>query len=498
MKKGWLEPMSTVDSLWYSMDESTNRMVITTVMEFTRCVDYEKLKDLLEKRLLIYKRFRQRVVWPATRLGLPFWDYDANFDIQNHVVKLALPSPGDKNALARMISDFAIVPLDRERPLWQVHIIENYDKGSVILVRIHHAIADGIALVRLLFSLTDLQPKGPSAAWPKRYSDEPDTRPAIGKKGKTKVELIQETLNLLLRTGEVSMMKSLNLTEFIQKEVMKTVTHPTYIKKFARNSAGIGLSLGVALFRMIFIPDEKKSCFRGKIGTQKSVFWSNPVKLDKIKKISCFHRCTDNDVIMAAVAGALRTYGISRGSDFSDTEARFAIPVNVGSGGPNIELCNKFSFVFLSLPLHIQDPLKRLLEIRKRIRVIKNSPDAYVGYQALKMLGLPPKRITRHITGLLSRKLTGVLANIPGPQAPLYLTGLPIRNIMFWVPRMGSVGLGISIFSYAGAVTLGIASDSQLVPDPEAITVLFDQELEQMHMLTHSKTDDNVTCAGGA
>ncbi|MFO8112000.1 MAG: wax ester/triacylglycerol synthase family O-acyltransferase [Desulfosalsimonadaceae bacterium] len=489
-KNGWLEPMSSVDSFWYSMDESTNRMIITAVMEFDEVVEYARLQDLLEKRLLLYKRFRQRIVWPATRLGLPFWDYDPNFDIRNHIIKLALPAPGDKKTLARMISDLSIVPLDKEKPLWQMHIIENYGAGSVVLLRIHHAIADGIAMVRLLFSLSDLHPSGDDAGCLKKTAVCSNSR---NPKKKNKIEMLRSTLNLLFRTGEVSVMKSLNLTEFIQKELMKTLAHPSYITQFSKNVSRIGLTFSAALYQLAFMSEDKRTSLKGRIGTQKSVFWSDPIALDKVRETAKYYRCTANDVVMAAVTGALRDYCLLRGDDLTEAEARFAVPVKVGSKSPNVALGNKFSLVFLHLPLHMDDRVQRIRELRKRIRAAKHSAEAFVGYQAMRVLGLPPKRITKIGAGFFSRKLTGVLASVPGPQVPLYFTDLPIRNVMFWVPRIGNLGLGISIFSYAETVTLGVAVDSRLLPEPEKITGFFAKEFDQMHRGMQKKKQHEET-----
>ncbi len=494
-KNGWLEPMHPVDSFWYSMDESTNLMVITALMEFNQRIPYHRLQTLLEKRLLIYKRFRQKIVWPVTRLGLPFWDYDANFDIQNHIIKVALPSPGDKKALARMIGDFMITPLDKEKPLWQVHLIENYDDGTVVLIRIHHAIADGIAMVRLLFSLADLQPADSPGRFLRRRPSSPnimDILTPVEKKPKSKLEAIQETLNLLYRTGEVSVMKSLNLTEFMQKELMKTLAHPTYITQFARHTASLGLEFAAAMFKLAFMAEDKKTCLKGRISTQKGVFWTDPISLAKVKEIGKFYNCSINDVVLAAVTGALRNYCMARGNDLSDAESRFAVPVSVGHGSANVELGNKFSLVFLQLPLHLDDPVHRLRELRKRIRATRHSAEAYVGYQALKFLGIPPKRITKRGAGFFSKKLTGVLANVPGPTVPLYFEDLPVQNIMFWVPRIGNMGLGISIFSYMETVTIGIASDSRLVHDPADITRLIDDEFTQMHEIMKKNKQLNI------
>ena len=152
------ETMSNVDTAWLQMDRPTNLMMIASFMTFDEPIDYERLLATIERRLLIFDRFRQRVVPPRIPFGNYAWEDDPHFDIRAHVHRAALPAPGDKAALQAMMSDIISTPLDRSRPLWHYYLLDGYKGGSVIACRLHHSIADGIALMRVLLSMTDLTP----------------------------------------------------------------------------------------------------------------------------------------------------------------------------------------------------------------------------------------------------------------------------------------------------------------------------------------------------
>jgi diacylglycerol O-acyltransferase / wax synthase len=461
------EPMSSIDSFWLSMDEPTNLMVITGLMEFDEMIDYASLRALLEKRLLKYERFRQKVVWPTTHLGRPFWDMDPNFDIRNHINRVSLPTPRDKLTLQRMISDLTIIPLDKEKPLWQVHIIENYGEGCVLFVRIHHAIADGIALIRLLLSMADIEPNQSFAS-----GDDDD-----GSFQQKKESGLLGALNLFVRAAVNTSVKT---TGFLYDEMLKTFAYPAHIPKLAKLYGEVGLESTSVLTKLALMPSDSKTSLKGKLGIQKSVCWSEQIPVASVKEIGGYFRCTVNDVLMASFSGALRRYLLERGDDLDGAEVRVAIPVNVRAESMEVELGNQFSLVVLSLPVGLDDPVRRLRETRKRMRSIKESADAFVGFQVMKVMGFPPKAIAKKGARFFASKFTGILSNVPGPRIPLYFTDKKIKNMLFWVPRSGDVAIGISIISYAGNVTLGIATDTRVASDPEKITEYFSEEFSNM------------------
>jgi diacylglycerol O-acyltransferase / wax synthase len=461
------EPISAIDSFWLSMDEPTNLMVITGLMEFDGMIDYSALRALLENRLLKYERFRQKVVWPTTHLGRPFWDRDPNFDIRNHIIRVSLPTPRDKHTLQRMISDLTIIPLDKEKPLWQVHIIENYGEGCVLFVRIHHAIADGIALIRLLLSMADLEPNLSFSGG----EEDQDAAAPLKESG------LLGALSLFTRAAVNTSVKTAG---FLYDEMLKTFAYPSHIPKLAKLYGEIGMESSTVLTKLALMPSDSKTSLKGKLGIQKSVCWSEQIPVAQVKEIGTYFRCTINDVLMAAFSGALRRYLVERGDDLDGAEVRVAIPVNVRAESMEVELGNQFSLVVLSLPVGLDDPVRRLRETRKRMRSIKESADAFVGFQVMKIMGYPPKSIAKKGARFFASKFTGVLSNVPGPRIPLYFTDKRIKNMMFWVPRSGDVAIGISIISYAGNVALGIATDRGIAPDPEKITEYFSEEFSQM------------------
>ena len=173
-------------------------------------------------------------------------------------------------------------------------------------------------------------------------------------------------------------------------------------------------------------------------------------------------------------------------------DLKVSVPVNIRKPGTELDLGNHFSLVFLSLPVYIEDPVLRLREVKRRMDKLKKGPDAYVGFGFLSALGKMPVDMARRMALLFANKASGVLTNVPGPREPLYFSGQKIRNLMFWVPRSGQAGLGISILSYAGMVTVGIAADANRMPDPEKLLEGFEEEFNELLNLVQSgKIDES-------
>ncbi len=155
------KPLTNVDAAWLRMESPTNLMLISGVMSFYEKLEFSELKELIEDRLLPFDRFRQKVVEsPIPGIG-PRWVDDPHFNLKFHLQRTALPDPGGQKELQEMVSTIMSTPLHFSKPLWQFQYIENYRGGSALVVRIHHCIADGIALVRVLLGLTDDSPTGP-------------------------------------------------------------------------------------------------------------------------------------------------------------------------------------------------------------------------------------------------------------------------------------------------------------------------------------------------
>jgi diacylglycerol O-acyltransferase len=157
-------PMSHPDAAWLHMDRPTNLMIVTGVLWFEETPDWDRVREVVKDRLVSrYPRFRQRVVEGRPPLAGPHWEDDPGFDPDLHFHRVALPPPGDVEALRALVADIAATPLDRSQALWQFHLVDGFGDGAAIVARIHHCIADGIALARVLLSLTDESDERPPA-----------------------------------------------------------------------------------------------------------------------------------------------------------------------------------------------------------------------------------------------------------------------------------------------------------------------------------------------
>jgi len=180
------------------------------------------------------------------------------------------------------------------------------------------------------------------------------------------------------------------------------------------------------------------------------------------------------------VTGALRRYLQQSNNLVGDLDIRVAMPINIRPMDSEIELGNQFSLILVALPVHIDDPVLRIREVQRRINDLKEAPDAAIAYVLLNALGVSSAKLAKTAATMFANKTTGVMSNVPGPRQPLYFSGKEIKNIMFWVPRIGGLGLGISIISYNGKVSLGIATDTGLVHDPTSILDNFENEYRML------------------
>ena len=466
------ESVSSVDVAWYQMEDPTNLMMISGVFIFDEPVDFERLKRTLNIRLVQrFRRFRQRIVAKRSRFGRPYWEDDPNFDLSSHIRRVALPSPGDRAALQDMVSDLMSAQLDFSKPLWHFHLIEGYEGRSVLLTRLHHAIADGIALVQVMLSMTDTDPDAPEATGlparkPKGWNPlTPVLRPA-----RSAARLTQKTVGTAVKTG------------------VTVARNPEHLVDLARTGTDVALTTG----RVLLMAPDPQTVYKGKLVVRKTAAWSDPIPLDDVKLIGRAVGGTVNDVLMSAAAGAMRRYMVSRDAPVADLNFRAVIPFNLRKPSRRIELGNKFGLVFLSLPIGIADPVDRLRELKQRMDALKDTSEPIVTFGILGLIGLLPNRLEDMVVEIFGKKGTLVMTNVPGPRQQLYLAGSPIGEIMFWVPQSGRLGLGISILSYNNQVMIGVASDSSLVPDPETIVAGFHEELEALKVEMRQRLMDTA------
>jgi WS/DGAT/MGAT family acyltransferase len=435
--------MSGADVAWLRMERPTNPMVITAVVVFRTRLSLARLKRVLRDRFLKFERFRQRPVEQASGW---YWEEARKFDLDRHLHRVALPRPGGKRELQDLVSDLASAALDPARPMWQFHVVEGYRRTrSALVVRVHHCYADGAALMKVLLALTeggDSLPKrrAAGAGW---ESWLPWLEP-VTKAGAWVL------FEVLLRPGKA--------LDYVQ--------------------AGAAALAEAA--KLLSMPAEPQTRFRGALGGSKRVAWSEPLSLPAVKSLGKSLGCTVNDVLLGAAAGALRGYLQAHHDAVDGLELRVVVPVNLRAPESVEPLGNEFGLVFLQLPVGIANPIGRVHAVRARMLALRESPQPVLLLGLLGFAGQAPRAVQEQLLQVLGSHATAVVTNVPGPRRRLALAGAQIEQLMFWVPQSGDIALGASILSYAGRVQFGLMSDAGMVRDPERVVARFPGEIEKL------------------
>jgi diacylglycerol O-acyltransferase / wax synthase len=457
------EKMSAVDTAWLRMDQPHNLMMISGVMLFRDHITLPRLRRVIKKRFLVFRRFRKI---PVEGVGGCYWEPDPDFDIVHHVVEASLPGRGGRVELEAFVSKLAATPLDPAHPRWQFHLIDNFEGRCAIVMRIHHSYADGIALVRVMLSMTDATANGPPAM---PFAPQPQRK-----------QIDDDPLTQLLGplSGVVGMAKKVGATLLEKGAAMWD--DPAKAVEFA----GQGTALTAEIAKLALMPQDSPTRFKGKPAIAKKVAWADPLPLDDVKAIGKALGASVNDVLLSCVAGALRSYLVDKGDDVDGVMMRALVPVNLRPIEKAYKLGNQFGLVFLDLPIGIVNPIERLYAVRGNMNALKGSFQPILALGLLAAMGAGPKALQELLLQALARNGTAVMTNVPGPQEPLYLAGAKIDSLMFWVPQSGDIGVGVSIISYNGAVQFGVITDRALCPDPARITARFVAEFERLVLVT--------------
>ncbi|HEY6037293.1 MAG TPA: WS/DGAT domain-containing protein [Kofleriaceae bacterium] len=238
-----------------------------------------------------------------------------------------------------------------------------------------------------------------------------------------------------------------------------------------------------ALARIVILPPDPMTVLKGALGREKAVAWSAPIPLAGVKTCARAMGATVNDVLVAAAAGAIGRYLERRDTDVGGLEIRAMLPVDLRGGIPARELGNRFGLFVAGLPVGIRDPVARVRAVKRRMDALKGSAEGLTTYAILGAMGRAPRPLEALGVSYFGSKTSVVLTNVPGPRDQVRLAGVPVKRMLFWVPQSGHTGLGISIFSYAGSVTIGILVDVGLVSDVNALVADLHAELEALHVV---------------
>jgi WS/DGAT/MGAT family acyltransferase len=423
------------------MEQPTNHFVVTSLALLDERLELDRLREALRRKLPMLPRLAQRVVEPGWPLAPPRWEDDPQFRLEAHLHRVALPGAGGRRELEELIADLIGQPLDLQRPPWQAYLVEDYEGGSAVLTRLHHCVGDGAALVQMQRALADTRRDGWLSV-PRSEVLAPSTDAGPD-----------------LATRAVSALRG----------VAGVAGDPGRVLGALRTmAAGAG-----TLARLSLLDPDPPTPLRAPPGVLKRAAWSEPIPLSTVRRIAHGAGATVNDALVSMVAGGLGAYLAEHGAP--SRRVRAMVPIDLRPRMGPIAPGNRFSLVLLDLPVGVRHARERLMRVKIEMDRIKASLEAQVGWVVVAGLGLLPAGLERPAADFFGDKATLVLTNVVGPRRRLYLAGSPIRTQTFWEPESGSLSLGVSIFSYAGQVVLGVVSDERSVSRPAELVGAFER-----------------------
>lgn len=406
---------------------------------------HEEFSAAIAARLALVPRYQQRVRKVPLRIGPPVWVDDPHFDLRYHIRRTALPAPGGDAELSRLMGRVMAQRLDRDHPLWEYWVAEGLAGGRWALIsKVHHCAVDGISgtdLYRVVFDLT------------------PDAEtPALGPR-----PLEPEPSNLALTLD--ALWQAVLLPALDVRAIVGALTHPERaIGRAAATTKGL-LRLARSL-----VPAHRSS-LTGHIGQQRRYSWAR-TSFEDIRAIRHALGGTVNDVVLASIAGGFRALLLARGEEPAPHLLPSLVPVSVRAPGEDSILDNRVSLMVVDLPVHVADPVERLKAVQEEMASLKASGEALAGESVTTLARYVPyslASLSRFAFRVPQRELVTVTTNVPGPRQPIYCLGRRLVEMMPYVPIATTMRIGVSIFSYDGAMTFGLTGDYDTTGDIEVL-----------------------------
>jgi diacylglycerol O-acyltransferase len=438
--------LSAQDASFLHLEDAQAHMHVASVMLFEGPPPpYDELLEGIERRLGLVPRYRQRLAFVPYAQGRPKWVDDPHLNLRYHVRVTALPSPGSERQLKDLAGRVFAQQLDRDKPLWELWLVEGLDRDRfALLAKTHHALVDGISGIDIVSVLFDTSP-------------DPPVPPAPG----------EPWLPLPLPSAAQLLAEALLERATVPAEIGRSVRAlfrgPRMVVRGARDAA-----VGLGAMAWTGLNPAPKSPYNSSIGPHRRFTWVR-ASLADVKAIKDSLGGTVNDVVLATVAGALGSHLRRRGQVTDGVELKAMIPVSVRSSDERGALGNRVAAMMAPLPVWCQEPVARLDVVREELKGLKQSGQA-VGAQVLTDLsGFAPQTIMDQAARLMSRQrfFNLVVTNVPGPQFPLYLAGRRMLETFPMVPLAKNQGLGVALLSYDGGINFGLVGDYDLLWDIE-------------------------------
>ena len=459
--------LSPLDASFLHIEDGVSHMHIGTVAIFEGPQPpFADIVAMVEAKLALVPRYRQVVKFVPLDLGRPVWVDDPHFNLEYHLRRTALPTPGGEAELRKLVGRVMSQALDRSKPLWEIWVVEGLEDGRWAMVaKTHHAMVDGIAGTDLLAVIMDLSPEGVR----------PEVTPWAPGPGPTGAQLAAESLLNVVR----SPYEQLRAVHASASAIRHAVAQAIQVGRGAVAMTGL-------------VRPTPVSSLNGPIGPHRRYAWATTSVVD-IKKVRQSLGGTFNDVVLASITNGFRELLLSRGEDI-DRVVRTLVPVSVrprdasGKAIGDGTYENKLSAMFAELPVNLEDPIERLHAITHQMQGLKESRQAVAGQALTSMSGFAPPLLLalgmRLATRAAQHNVNTVTTNVPGPQFPLYAAGRKMLRAFPYVPLGGQIRIGIAIFSYNGEVNFGITGDYDTTSDLDVVSGAIEDGMAQMVKLT--------------
>lgn len=455
-----VERLSPLDMSFLYLESATTAMHVGSVQLFDPPpggVDFDALLRHVGERVTRLPRYRQRIRFVPGRLANPVWVDDAEFDLAYHVRRSALPRPGSIDQLNELVGRIQSRRLDRNRPLWELYLVEGLADGRfAILTKTHHAMADGAAAVNIGTALLDPSPEPlptPAAAY--RPGREPGA-----------LELLADAVADLV-------VRPTRLADALRGQLLDLR---------AATARAQGLASGAIAALRTATMAAPRSPLNGTIGEQRR-FAMAATDLDDYKRVRKAHGGTVNDVILATVTGALRAWFLTRGEPVTGSTVRAMVPLAMRSGG-EADGGDRVAAYFVDLPLGEPRPVMRLHQIGYQMAAHVQSGQSVSADALASLSGFAPPRIhsaaARLVSGMTRRLFNLVVVNVPGPQLPLFALGAPMTATYPVIPLAQGQAVTVGVTSYNGGVYFGLNADRDAMPDVDVLALCLEESLAEL------------------
>jgi diacylglycerol O-acyltransferase len=468
-----MQTMSPLDASFLHVEDAVTHMHIGSVGIFEGPPPGPgEVKAAIAGRLPLVPRYRQKVRFVPLALGRPAWVDDTHFNLDYHVRRTALPSPGGDEELQNLVGRVMSQQLDRAKPLWELWVAEGLDDGRWALIsKSHHCMVDGVSATDLLSVILgterDARPEPPDG-----WKPEPEPNPA---------ELVAHSLALRAASP--------------YEGVLAAVRGPQRMTRQA-----VGVARGLANLRPLLSPTAASS-LNGPIGPHRRWDWAR-ARLSDVKQIRQAHGGTVNDVVLAAITSGFRQLLISRGESVEGRVVRTLVPVSVRAEEERGTFNNKVSAMFAELPVELEDPRERLAALHEQMQELKGSGQAVAAERLTALGGFAPAMLLALAGRVGSRlpqsSINTVTTNVPGPQQPLYLAGRRMLEAFPFVPLGGSVRIGVAIFSYDGGINFGVTGDRDSAADIGVLCHGIEQGMAELLAAGSSQSRDGAADEAGS